>query len=132
MARLKLVRSIFRFHGFRSSVKVAIKGILYLFLYHRNMRLIFMIGVMSLLLGLYMHVRAIEMVALCITVTVVFMGEMFNTAIELMMDMLTREYHIKIKLVKDIAAAIVLLASVNAVAVGYLIFVRKLLFFFFR
>jgi len=36
------------------------------------------------------------------------MAEYFNTAIELLLDMATEEYHSIIKLVKDIAAAVVL------------------------
>lgn len=127
MARLKVLRHIFRFHGFRESMFLAIKGIGYLFLYHRNMRIIFMCGIAAFLLGLYFRLKGIELVALCITITLVFMAEIFNTAIEMMMDMLTAKYHILIKLIKDIAAATVLLASLNAVAVGYILFARRLL-----
>ncbi len=125
MARIKVLRHIFRFHGFRGSLKLAIKGIVYLFLYHRNMRIIFMLGVAALLLGFYLNLKGIELVALCITITLVLMAEIFNTAIEMMMDIFTDKYHILVKLVKDIAAAVVVLASLNAVAVGYILFIRK-------
>jgi len=87
-----------------------------------------MCGITAFLLGLLFQLKGIELIALCITVTLVFMAEIFNTAIELMMDMLTEEYHIKIKIVKDIAAAIVVLACLNAIAVGYVLFVRRLFF----
>ena len=40
--RLRLLRHIFRFRGFRESLKLAAAGTGYLFIYHRNMRLIFM------------------------------------------------------------------------------------------
>jgi diacylglycerol kinase (ATP) len=126
MARTKVFRHIFRFHGFMGSMKLAIKGIGYLFLYHRNMRIIFMLGVAALLLGLYFNLKGIELVALCITVTLVFMAEIFNTAIEMMMDLVKVKYHTLIKLIKDIAAAVVLLASLNAIAVGYILFARRL------
>ncbi len=126
MARIKVLRHIFRFDGFMGSAKLAIKGIVYLFLYHRNMRIIFMLGIASLLLGFYLGLKGIELVALCITITLVLMAEIFNTAIEMMMDIFTDKYHILVKLVKDIAAAIVVLASLNALAVGYILFVRKL------
>lgn len=126
MVRTKVFRHIFKLHGFRESFKNAAKGFIYLFLYHRNMRIIFMLGIMALLMGLYLELRGIELVALCITVTLVFMAEVFNTAIEMMMDMLTAVYRVRIRLVKDIAAAIVILASLNALVVGYILFVRKL------
>ena len=126
MARLKVFRHIFRFHGFRESMKLAAKGVAYLFLYHRNMRIIFMLGIAAFLLGVHFGLKGIELAALCITITLVFMAEIFNTAIEMLMDLLRIKYHTRIKLVKDISAAVVLLASLNAVAVGYILFIRKM------
>jgi diacylglycerol kinase (ATP) len=126
MAHKKILRHIFKFHGLIESFKFAFAGIYYLFLYHRNMRIIFMLGFAVMLLGLYFQLKGIELVALLITITVVFTAEIFNTAIEMLMNMLTTKYHVRIKLVKDIAAAVVLLASLNAIAVGYILFVRKL------
>jgi len=125
--RLKVFRHIFRFRGFNESLKIASQGIIYLFLYHRNMRIIFMLGIIAFLLGLYFQLKGIELVALCITITSVFMAEIFNTAIEMMMNMSTPRHQTLIKLVKDISAAVVLIASLNAIAVGYVLFARRLL-----
>jgi len=127
MRRLKFFRHIFKFRGFNESLKIAAQGVIYLFLYHRNMRIIFMLGIAAFLLGLYFQLKGIELVALCITITLVFMAEVFNTAIEMMMDMSTPRHRTLIKLVKDISAAVVLIASLNAIAVGYVLFVRRLL-----
>jgi diacylglycerol kinase (ATP) len=126
MKRLKFLRRIFRFRAFTESLRLAIIGIGYLFRYHRNMRLIFLAGLAIFLLGVYFQLRGIELAVLCITITLVFMAEIFNTAIELLLDMYTGKYHTLIKLVKDISAAVVLLASLNAVAVGWVLFVRKI------
>lgn len=126
MAKFKTFRHIFKFRGFKDSLILAIKGIVYLFLYHRNMRIIFLLGLGALLLGLYFKLQGIELVALCITITLVFMAEIFNTAIELMINMFTDKYHTLVKLVKDIAAAVVLLASLNAVGVGFILFAKRL------
>ena len=121
-----IFRSIFRVRGFRKSLKIAIMGIAYLFLYHRNMRLIFLCGIAAFIAGLYFQLNGIELVALCVTITLVFMAEIFNTAIELMMDVFTEEHHHKVKLIKDISAGVVVLASLNALAVAYILFIRKL------
>ena len=126
MARQKILRHIFHFHGLRESFSFAFKGIAYMFLYHRNMRIIFMLGLMAVLLGCYFQLNAAELIVLSITITLVFMAEMFNTAIEMLMNMLTAKYHVRIKLVKDIAAGVVLLASLNALFVGYGLFVKRL------
>lgn len=126
MAQRIALRDIFKVNGFMRSLKVAFKGIAHLFIYHRNMRLIFILGILAFLLGLYLKLKGIELAALCITITLVFMAEIFNSAIELMMNILTEEYHVRIRLVKDIAAGIVVLTCLNAVAVGYILFLRKL------
>jgi diacylglycerol kinase (ATP) len=132
MAKNGVFRNIFKVGGFRDSLKIALKGIAYLFLYHRNMRIIFMLGITAFLLGLYFKLRGVELVALCVTITLVFMAEIFNSAVELMMDMLTDHYHTRIKLIKDISAAVVVLACLNAAAVGYILFIRRFLFLDFR
>jgi len=131
MANGKILRDIFKIRGFRKSLGIAIKGILYLFLYHRNMRLIFIMGILAFGCGVYFKLKGIELVALCLTIMLVFMAEIFNTAIELLMDVLTEKYNTKVRLVKDIAAGVVVLACLNALAVGYVLFVRKLLNFWF-
>ncbi len=122
---MKLTRNIFGSGSFLNGLRIALRGIRYLFLYHRNMRIIFITGVLVFIAGLYMRLKGIELVALCITVTLVFMAEIFNTAVEMMMDSTSEKYNTKIRLIKDIAAGIVVLACLNSLAVGYLLFVRK-------
>jgi diacylglycerol kinase (ATP) len=85
-----------------------------------------MLGIAAFLLGIYFQLKGIELIILCITITLVFMAEIFNTAIEMMMNMLSIKYRTRIKLVKDIAAAVVLLTSLNSIAVGYTLFIKKL------
>jgi diacylglycerol kinase len=125
--RLKILRHIFRFRGFVESLKFASIGIFYLFVYHRNMRIIFLTGIAAFLLGLYVRLSGIEMAILSATITLVFMAEIFNTTIELIIDMRLNRYHTLVKLVKDISAAVVLIASLNALAVGFFLFIHKIL-----
>lgn len=119
---MKVLRRIFKFRGFRESFKVAFSGIYYLFFYHDNMRIIFLCGIAAFLTGMLLHMKGMELAVLCITISVVLIAEMFNTSIEMIIDMSTRKYHTLIKLVKDIAAAVVLIASLNAIAVGIILF----------
>ncbi len=115
---------MFKFHGFKESLMLALKGLGYLFLFHRNMRIIFLCGIAAFLAGVYYQLSGIALVALCVTITLVFMAEMFNTAIELLIDISKRKYHPLIKLVKDISAAVVLIASLNSIGVGIILFWR--------
>lgn len=126
MPKNRVFRQIFKFRGLADSFRLAAQGVIYLFLYHRNMRIIFLLGIAALAFGLYLGLSATELVALCLTVTLVFIAEIFNSAIEMIIDMITVKYRTRVKLLKDIAAAVVLLASLNALAVGYILFVKKL------
>jgi diacylglycerol kinase len=123
---MKVLRRIFKFRNFGESLRIAFTGIAYLFLYHDNMRIIFLSGIAAMLAGWVLHLKGMELAILCITISVVFIAEMFNTAIELIIDMGTRKYHTLIKLVKDIAAAVVLIASLNALAIGAILFLPKI------
>jgi len=122
----KIFKNIFRLRPFEESLKIATLGIGYLFAFHRNMRIIFLLGILAFFLGIYFKLKGIELAALLITITFVFMAEILNTAIELMMDMFKKDYDIKIKIIKDISAAVVLLASLNALAVGYVLFINRI------
>ena len=122
MKRFKIFRRIFKFHGFFESMRIALNGIAYLLLFHRNMRIIFLSGIAAMLAGIVCKLRGTELAILFLTITAVFMAEMFNTAIEMIIDMLTKKYHTLIKLIKDIAAAVVLIASLNAIGVGIILF----------
>ncbi len=126
MAKNRIVSNVFKTNGFIDSFKISIKGVIYLFLYHRNMRIIFLCGLAALLFGFLIQLRGLELVALSITVALVFIAEIFNTAIEMMMDIVSTEHSVKIKLIKDIAAAVVVITCVNALAVAYILFWRKL------
>ncbi len=124
--RFRVFRHIFRYRSFMKSFRYACTGIIYMFLYHQNMRLIFLMGIAAFLGGIFFRLSGHELVTLCITIMLVFMAEIFNTAIELMLDMVTRKYHPMIKLVKDIAAGVVLLAAINALGVGWILFGKRL------
>ena len=76
--------------------------------------------------GIYFRVNAIEVIALTISVSLVWIAEMLNTAIEKSMDLVTRKIHPQVKLVKDVAAGAVLLAASSAIIVGAVIFIPKI------
>lgn len=120
------IRKVFKMNNFPKSLRIALKGIIFLFLYHRNMRIIFLCGLAAALLGVYFNLKGIELIALCITITLVFMAEIFNTAIEMLMNIISEEYNTRIRIVKDIAAGIVLVTCINALLIGYALFLRRL------
>ena len=91
----------------------------------RNMRIHFAAAAAVLVLALVVSVSKIELIALLISIAFVLVAEMINTAVEGAIDAATTAFDPMAKLAKDIAAGAVLIASVNAVAVGYLVFAGK-------
>jgi diacylglycerol kinase (ATP) len=74
-----------------------------------------------LVLSLLVGVSKLELAMLVIVIMAVFIAEMFNTAMEFAVDLVTREYHPLAKLAKDVSAGAVLVASIAALGVGYLV-----------
>jgi diacylglycerol kinase (ATP) len=107
------------------SFNYAFEGIIHALRTQRNMRIHFGIAVVVLVLAVIFDVGKIELIALLISITFVLIAEMLNSAIEGTIDVATTAFDPLAKLAKDVAAGAVLIAAVNAIAVGYLVFSGK-------
>ncbi len=112
--------------GVARSFNHAYRGLIYAVRTQRNMRIHVVIALLVLVASLLVGVSALELAALVIVIMLVFVTEMFNTALEFTVDLVTREYHPLAKLAKDVSAGAVLVTSVGAVLVGYLILADNL------
>jgi diacylglycerol kinase (ATP) len=108
------------------SFNYATEGIIHVLRTQRNMRIHFLIAATVLVLALWVGVEKIELIALLLSITFVLMAEMINTAIEGAIDVSTTSFDPMAKLAKDVAAGAVLIATLNAVAVGYLVFSNRI------
>ena len=79
-------------------------------------------AVLAIVVGLVLRVSAVQWVAVLFAILVVFLAEIFNTAIERTLDLIDVHENPHIKLIKDMTAGAVLLASVAAVIVALAIF----------
>ena len=75
-----------------------------------------------LVAALAFDVSRLELIALLIAIAFVLIAEMINTAIEAAVDVASTSFDPMAKLAKDIGAGAVLIAAINAIAVGYLVF----------
>ncbi len=107
------------------SFNFAFEGIIHVLRTQRNMRIHFAIAVVVLVAAAVVGVGRLELVALLLAISFVLIAEMLNTALEAGIDVATTSFDPLAKLAKDIAAGAVLIATVNAVAVGYLVFVDR-------
>jgi diacylglycerol kinase (ATP) len=108
------------------SFNYAFEGIIHVLRTQRNMRIHFLLAVLVLIGALVTGVDKFELVALLIVIAFVLIAEMVNTAIEGAIDVATTSFDPMAKLAKDIAAGAVLIATVTAVAVGYLVFADRI------
>src|SRR5277367_3175936 len=107
------------------SFNYAFEGIIHVLRTQRNMRIHFAVATIVLVLALVFGVSKIELIALLISITFVLISEMLNSAVEGAIDVATSSFDPMAKLAKDVAAGAVLIAAINAIAVGYLVFSGK-------
>jgi diacylglycerol kinase (ATP) len=103
------------------SFEHAYRGMIYAVRTQRNMRFHVVVAVLVLVASLFVGVSKLELAVLVLTILLVFVTELFNTAMEFVVDLATKEYHPLAKLAKDVSAGAVLVSSVGAVLVGYLL-----------
>jgi diacylglycerol kinase (ATP) len=104
------------------SFNYALEGIIHVLRTQRNMRIHFLAAGTVLVAAIAIGVTRLELIALMISIAFVLIAEMINTAIEGAVDVSTTSFDPNAKLAKDIAAGAVLIATVNAVVIGYLVF----------
>ena len=103
------------------SANLAIEGIIYSVKTQRHMRYHLFVALAVLVLSLVLDISRIQFVLLCVAIVLVLVTEMMNTAIEVVVDMIAETYDPLAKTAKDIAAGVVLIASIGALMLAYLI-----------
>lgn len=108
------------------SFNYAIEGIVYTLRTQRNMRLHTLAAAVVLTAGVAFRVSRLEMVALVFAISLVMVAELINTAIEATVDIAIDRFDPLAKTAKDVAAGAVLISSLGAVGVGYIVFFDRL------
>ncbi len=115
--RNNMVKS-FRYAG--NGVKVAFKN-------EPNFRVHVVFAVVSILLAFYFQFSATKFAILVLTVMLVIILELINTAIEKVVDKISPHYSPLAKIAKDVSAAAVLIAAIGAILIGLLLFAPDIL-----
>lgn len=107
----------------------AVTGIINSVRSERNMKIHLAAAIFILMISIILKVSRLELAILTICIMLVFVAEIFNTAIEELTDMVTRSRYSKgAKKAKDISAGAVFLTAINATFVGYIILYPRLKF----
>jgi len=101
------------------SFKYAWAGISYAFQTQRNFRIHVILGGLALGVGVFLHLSAVEMSIVGLTIGAVLAMELLNTAIESVVDLTVKQnYHELARIAKDCAAAAVLISALAAIGVA--------------
>ena len=104
------------------SFNFAAEGIVHAVRTQRNLWIHFALAVVVLLAAIGFGATKLELAVLLLAITFVLVAELVNTAVEAAVDVASTSFDPMAKIAKDIAAGAVLIAALNAVAVGYLVF----------
>ncbi|MCD0487751.1 diacylglycerol kinase family protein [Pedobacter sp. MC2016-14] len=105
----------------------AFKGITWAFKTQPNFKFHCAAAALVLLAGYGLKLSSSEWIWIATAIGMVLSAELLNTAIEVLVDLVSPQYNIKAGQVKDLAAAAVLLVALIAATIGLIIFIPKLL-----
>lgn len=83
--------------------------------------------VISVVLAWFLQISRVEAILLMGMIALVWMAELFNTAIEKMMDLVSPERRPEVGFIKDVSAAAVMVTAMAALLAGALIFLPKII-----
>lgn len=105
------------------SFKYAFNGLYTLFTEEPNALIHLFAGAAVVTAGLIFKLSVAEWVAVCFAIGLVFVAEILNSSIERLADLYSEEKDERIRKIKDLAAAGVLLAAITALVIGLLVFI---------
>ncbi len=104
------------------SFNAAIEGIFDTIRTEKNMKFHAFITVITLMLALFYDLKSNSIIALSISIALVWAAELLNTAVEACIDIFCKDYHELARKAKDASAGAVLITALNAVIVAYVVF----------
>ena len=113
-----------------NSFRNAGRGILQVFRSERSFRLQIAVFAVTIIAGFVFRINGTEWIFILAAGGVVLVCEMINTAIEYVTDLVTEEYRILAKHIKNISAGAVLVSSIIAVIIGLIIFIPYFMEYF--
>ena len=113
-----------------NSFKYAFKGIGSAFWTERNMKIHVSIMLLVIIMGIIFKISKLEWIICVCWFSIVIGGEMFNTAIEQVVNIAMPKKDERAKLAKDISAGGVLVFAIGSAIVGLIIFLPKIIALF--
>lgn len=103
------------------SLGYALAGWLYMLRHQKNTRIMSVATLVVMIVALWLEIGFQGWAVLILSISMVWMAEFLNAAVEAVVNLASPEYHPMAKVGKDVAAAAVLLGVVASVLIGLLI-----------
>jgi diacylglycerol kinase (ATP) len=110
--------------GLIRSFKFAFRGLVYCVKNERNFRIHIMVSFYVIALSFFFSLTITEYAVLAITLGLVIVAEIVNTAMEVLVDIGSGGYNHLARIAKDIVAGMVLICAILSVVIGLLIFCK--------
>jgi len=117
----------FSISGRIRSIGFALEGIAVLLRSQHNAWIHLCATILVIVAAAALGVDAREWLALVVAITMVWVAEAFNTALEFVCDVVSPDFHPLIKKAKDVSAGAVLFSACGAIVIGGIVFLPRLL-----
>jgi diacylglycerol kinase len=118
--RRRVIKTLLKF-------RYAFNGLMVAFRTQSSFRIHAITAGIVILAGLLLHIGLVDWILVSTAIMFVIVTELLNTSIEHVCNYIQPRYHKIIKIIKDVAAGAVLVAVLNAVVVGCLVFIPAII-----
>ncbi len=115
------------FKRFLSSFRYSMEGLEYSYKYEQSMFIHFIATILAITVGLVLGLNLIEWALVFFAIGLVLAAELFNTAIEAVVDLVTMEIHPLAKIAKDCGSAATFVLSIVAAIIGALVYIPHII-----
>lgn len=112
---------------FLKSLQYAARGMRHIYLHEQNIRIQTLIAFFVLGFGYFFQLQQSEWIVILLLIALVLILEVVNSVIEQFIDIVKPRYHIQVQVVKDMLAAMVLLAAITSIIIGSVIFLPHII-----
>ncbi len=113
--------------SFIASFGFAAKGLAEAIRTQFNIRFHFVATLIAVGMGFYLSISLAEWCFIILSISIVWIAELLNTALEYITDFVSPEYNDIAGKVKDIAASAALVAAISSAVIGLIIFIPKII-----
>lgn len=113
--------------NFITSVKDCFNGLEFVIVNEDNFKREILLAIIALLMCFFLKASTWEFIIVILVISLVFLAEIINTAIEKTVDLYTSKYNETARIAKDVSAFAVFMMSAFALVIGIIIFIPKIL-----